>query len=146
MSFPQRYEHYTRYLTFAGVPAAELEEWKRTMVWFLKKLTLRYRRPIVLKSPPHTARIRLLLELFPEARFVNIHRDHGAVFLSCRHCGHCPMVRLSPKAGHNANRRSHPEDRPDRLRRLLRPAPLGSPRPARRHRLRGARGEAPAGD
>jgi len=30
-------------------------------------------------------RIRLLLELFPEARFVNIHRDLDTVFLSCRH-------------------------------------------------------------
>ncbi len=38
----------------------------------------------MLKSPPHAARIRLLL-LFPEARFVNIHREPYAVFLSCRH-------------------------------------------------------------
>ena len=30
---------------------------------------------IVLKSPAHTARVRVLLELFPKARFVHIIRD-----------------------------------------------------------------------
>jgi LPS sulfotransferase NodH len=39
----------------------------------------------VLKSPPHTARIRLLLEMFPEARFVHIHRDPYVVFQSFQH-------------------------------------------------------------
>jgi len=38
-----------------------------------------------LKSPPHTARIRLLLDVFPEARFVHIHRNPYAVFQSARH-------------------------------------------------------------
>jgi omega-hydroxy-beta-dihydromenaquinone-9 sulfotransferase len=38
-----------------------------------------------LKSPPHTARIRLLLEMFPQARFVHIHRHPYDVFQSCRH-------------------------------------------------------------
>jgi hypothetical protein len=84
-TFPRRWEHYSRYLTFDGVPATEVEEWKRALLWFLKKLTLRYRRRLVLKSPPHTARIRLLLELFPEARFVTIHRDPCTVFQSWRH-------------------------------------------------------------
>jgi hypothetical protein len=39
----------------------------------------------VLKSPPHTARIRLLLGLFPDARFVHIHRDPYVVFRSTKH-------------------------------------------------------------
>jgi hypothetical protein len=38
-----------------------------------------------LKSPPHTARIRMLLELFPDARCVFSHRDPYQVFQSCRH-------------------------------------------------------------
>jgi hypothetical protein len=85
MNFPRRAEHYQRYLTFDGVPEAEVEEWRAAMLWFVRKLTLKYDRPLVLKSPPHTARIRLLLELFPGARFVHIHRNPYHVFQSQRH-------------------------------------------------------------
>jgi omega-hydroxy-beta-dihydromenaquinone-9 sulfotransferase len=85
MSFTRREDYYLRYLTFREVPPEEIEEWKTAFTWFLKKLTFKLRRPLVLKSPPHTARIRLLLELFPRARFVHIHRDPCAVFQSCQH-------------------------------------------------------------
>lgn len=84
-SFPRREDDYARYLTFEGVPQEEIDEWKAAFVWFLKKLTFKYQRPLVLKSPPHTARIRLLLEMFPDARFVHIHRHPYQVFQSCRH-------------------------------------------------------------
>lgn len=85
ISFPRNGARYDRYLTFEEVPQAEIDEWKSSLEWFLKKLTLKYQRPLVLKSPPHTARIRLLLELFPDARFVHIHRHPYQVFQSTRH-------------------------------------------------------------
>ena len=85
VSFPRREDEYARYLDFHGVPTHEIDEWKSAFTGFLKKLTFKYGRPLVLKSPPHTARIRLLLELFPDARFVHIHRDPYQVFRSCRH-------------------------------------------------------------
>lgn len=85
ITFPRRIEHYARYLTFRDVPREEVEAWKAAFAWFLKKLTYKYGRPLVLKSPPHTARIRLLLEMFPEARFVHIHRDPYRVFQSFLH-------------------------------------------------------------
>jgi hypothetical protein len=85
ISFPKRQQHYDRYLTFDGVPRSEIEEWKASLIWFCKKLTLKYQRPLVLKSPPHTARIRLLLECFPDARFIHIHRHPHDVFRSARH-------------------------------------------------------------
>jgi omega-hydroxy-beta-dihydromenaquinone-9 sulfotransferase len=85
ISFPRAEDAYARYLTFENVPAAEIAEWKAALLAFVKKLTFKYRRPLVLKSPPHTARIRLLLELFPDAHFVHIHRHPYQVFGSCRH-------------------------------------------------------------
>ncbi len=84
-AFPTRAGDYDRYLTFAGVPGDEVDRWKRALVRFLRKLTFKNDRAVVLKSPPHTARIGLLLELFPDARFVHIHRDPIAVFQSTRH-------------------------------------------------------------
>jgi len=83
--FPRREDHYERYLTLRNVPDREITSWKAAFVWFLKKLTWKYGRPLVLKSPPHTGRIRLLLEMFPGARFVHIHRDPYVVFQSTRH-------------------------------------------------------------
>lgn len=41
--------------------------------------------PLLLKSPVHTARVRLLLRLFPDARFIYLHRDPYAVFASAAH-------------------------------------------------------------
>ncbi len=58
ISFPRSEDAYSRYLTFEGVPPDEIEEWKNALVWFLKKVTQKYQRPLILKSPPHTARIR----------------------------------------------------------------------------------------
>ncbi len=85
MSFPRRMQDYERYLTFRNVPRVEIEEWKAGFLWFLKKLTLKYQRRLVLKSPPHTARIRILLELFPDAKFIHIHRNPYDVYQSFYH-------------------------------------------------------------
>jgi hypothetical protein len=84
-AFPRNTAHYERYLTFREVPEADVARWKSAFVLFLKKLTLRNGRPMLLKSPPHTGRIRLLLELFPEARFLHIRREPYTVFQSTRH-------------------------------------------------------------
>ncbi len=82
--FPRRRNHFGRYLTFRNAPANEITDWCAAFQLFLKKLTWKYGRPLVLKSPPHTCRIRLLLEMFPGAKFVHIHRDPCAVFQSTR--------------------------------------------------------------
>jgi hypothetical protein len=82
--FPNRRDHYDRYLTFRGVNDGEVEQWKSALLAYLRRLSWKYKRPLVLKSPPHTARIRRLLEIFPRARFVHVHRDPYAVFSSTR--------------------------------------------------------------
>jgi hypothetical protein len=38
-----------------------------------------------MKSPPNTGRIKLILEMFPDARFVHIHRDPYVVYQSTKH-------------------------------------------------------------
>lgn len=69
-------------LTLRGIGDADLARWRSAMMTFLRKLTLKHRRPLVLKSPPHTARIRVLLQMFPDAKFLHIHRHPYAVFQS----------------------------------------------------------------
>jgi omega-hydroxy-beta-dihydromenaquinone-9 sulfotransferase len=83
--FPKAKSDYDHYLTFRGIPDRDIARWECALTTFLKKSTLKLGRPLVLKSPPHTARIRRLLGLFPDARFVHIHRDPYEVFRSTRH-------------------------------------------------------------
>jgi hypothetical protein len=85
VSFPRREHAYERYLSFRAASADETAAWQAAFLWFLKKLTLKYGRALLLKSPTHTARVRLLLEMFPNARFVHIHRHPYEVFQSFQH-------------------------------------------------------------
>ena len=90
-AFPRRREHYERYLTFRDASAQEIDRWKLALLRLAKKLTWKYRRPLVFKSPPHTCRIRLLLDVFPDARFIHIHRDPIVVFSSTKHMNRIGM-------------------------------------------------------
>ena len=82
IAFPNRPPMDAEYLDFDGVPPERIERWKGILLWFLKAVTLRQKKRLVLKSPPHTARIKTLNELFPEAIFINIIRDPYVVFPS----------------------------------------------------------------
>ncbi|NUQ63108.1 MAG: sulfotransferase [Pirellulales bacterium] len=80
--FPNRPPQCSEYLDLRAVPPAALDRWKRAFVWFLRCLTVQNPKRIVLKSPQHTCRVRTLLEIFPESRFVHIVRDPYVVFPS----------------------------------------------------------------
>ena len=55
-------------------PPEQLQRWKRDFDWFLRAVTYKTRRPLILKSPPHTGRLATLAEMYPEAKFVHIAR------------------------------------------------------------------------
>src|SRR5665648_1005332 len=40
---------------------------------------------LILKNPANTARIKLLLELYPEAQFIHIYRNPYVVYMSTKH-------------------------------------------------------------
>jgi len=82
--FPRNAKYYERFVTLRNLTPAELAEWKAALLWFVRKVSFRCQRPLVLKSPAHTARIRVLLDMFPDARFVHIRRDPVVVFQSMR--------------------------------------------------------------
>lgn len=84
-TFPVNAPYYRRYLTLGDCSERELSIWKDSMLYLVKKLTFKHGKPILLKSPAHTARIGILLSMFPEARFVHIHRNPYRVFQSTRH-------------------------------------------------------------
>lgn len=83
--FPRQKEAFARYLTLDPLTPGELSQWRDAFVWFLKKVQFRCDRPLVLKSPPHTARIRHLLAWFPNAKFIHIRREPYRVIQSSLH-------------------------------------------------------------
>ncbi len=75
IAFPNRPARHYDYLTMEGVPFRELEDWKAGLMQFVKNLNYSNDRTIILKSPTHTGRIRVLLDMFPNARFIHLARN-----------------------------------------------------------------------
>lgn len=82
IAFPNNGPKDEEYLTLEGLTAEQIDRWKQGMMQFLRQITFRRNKRIVLKNPPHTCRIKTLLEMFPGARFVHIVRDPYVLFAS----------------------------------------------------------------
>jgi hypothetical protein len=79
-------KQFNKYVLFENIPDPEKEAWKQDLIFLLKKISLaNQNKQLVLKSPPQTARISLLLSLYPNAKFIFIHRNPYEVYLSNKH-------------------------------------------------------------
>jgi len=84
--FPDNRAEYERYIDFITVPEDERKRWKEAFIYFVKKIMLQTGgKRVVVKSCAHTARIRIILEMFPDARFIYIHRNPYEVYSSTLH-------------------------------------------------------------
>jgi hypothetical protein len=81
-AFPNHPPMNANALDLSQMSRWEQHRWRRTLKKFLQTVQFRDPRPLILKSPPHTARIRTLLTMFPQARFVHIVRDPYVVYPS----------------------------------------------------------------
>ncbi len=82
MLFPKRGPADEEYLDLHNLTDAQREDWCAALHNFFRRVTYRDPRRIVVKSPPHTARVRTLRQLYPQAKFVHIVRDPYEVFIS----------------------------------------------------------------
>jgi len=85
-SFPQNARQYfDHYAIFKDVSSEVVEAWKENYIQVIKMATFNMQgRRLVIKNPPNTGRIPVLLELFPNAKFIFLHRNPYEVFLSTR--------------------------------------------------------------
>ena len=85
--FPQNPAPYRKYVSFREASLAEQQQWETAHRWFLSKLQAQpgLSKPLLLKSPANTARVRWLLKLYPDARFIHIHRDPYETIRSTQH-------------------------------------------------------------
>lgn len=84
--FPRRLEQtFERGVFLDGCREEEIDSWSRTLRYFLEKTALASGgRRLLIKNPVYTARVALLRRLWPEAKFIHIHRNPYVVFHSMR--------------------------------------------------------------
>jgi hypothetical protein len=81
-AFPQRRDYYDQFLLLDDVTADELDRWSWALTYLAKKLTFKYNKQLVLKSPQHTARVGKILKIFPNAKFIHFRRNPYDVYKS----------------------------------------------------------------
>lgn len=86
IAFPNRPPQFPEYFSLDGLKEKDLGKWKMAWIGFLKEIvSLNPGKRLVLKSPTHSFRIKLILDLFPRAQFIHIIRDPYVVFPSTLH-------------------------------------------------------------
>lgn len=87
LSFPNSLrESYRRYVLFEDATGEQKERWVDAYLQILRKATYACEgRQLLLKSPVNSGRVPELLELFPDAKMVHIHRNPYEVFCSIEH-------------------------------------------------------------
>jgi LPS sulfotransferase NodH len=81
-AFPRHGPPDGRYLDLDGLSGRERDDWEAAYMTLLRRLQFASKRPLVLKSPPNTARLRTLSRLFADARFVHVARNPFDVYAS----------------------------------------------------------------
>ena len=94
--FPRKAPHlFRKYVLLHGAPSRVAAELKRKYYRLLQVATIHAGgRRLVLKNPVNTARVRLLLELFPDAKFIHAYRSPYDIFTSTRHM-HAQMLPIT---------------------------------------------------
>lgn len=78
-------EYASRFLTFEDVKTEELQEFKEVFLKLIKiSLWNTKGTQFLSKNPPHTGRVKELLEMFPNAKFIYLMRNPYTVFESTR--------------------------------------------------------------
>jgi hypothetical protein len=81
--FPENRLHYRKYAELEDIPQKHREKWKKDLVLLFKKLQLKNPdKQLLIKNPPDTARVQILLETFPNAKFIYIYRNPYEVYSS----------------------------------------------------------------
>jgi len=85
--FPKNIQkYYDKYINFNDVSSEDIDSWKEDYLLLIKKAVRNTAGNIFIsKNPPNTGRIKVLLEMFPNAKFIHIYRNPIEVFLSTKH-------------------------------------------------------------
>ena len=81
--FPQNMAHYNNYIDFNNASPQTIEDWKKTYLFLLKKITMFHQgKQLILKNQDNTGKIPQLLEMFPDAKFIYMYRNPYDLYMS----------------------------------------------------------------
>ena len=82
--FPEKFDAYFDQGTFFdGVNTSQRKRWEKTLRYLYLKFNLDQKaEQLLIKNPVYTARPAHLLEMFPNAKFIHIHRHPYKIFVS----------------------------------------------------------------
>ncbi len=81
--FPKNMEFYNTSVCMDDASKETIDDWKRYYLYILKKITLyRHGKRLVLKNQDNTGKIRILLEMFPDAKFIFLYRNPYDLYFS----------------------------------------------------------------
>ena len=84
--FPKNRSYFYKFNLFKGISDKEYARWQKDYSYVLKLIyKMNGEGRLLLKNPNNTSRIKQLLELFPNAKFIYIHRNPFQVYLSTKH-------------------------------------------------------------
>ena len=74
--FPKDESFYKKYALLEGLSPSEYTGWKKTYHRMIEEISIANgNKPLVIKNPHNTGRIKGLLDLYPNAKFIHIYRD-----------------------------------------------------------------------
>ncbi len=81
--FPKNMEFYNNFVLFKNVKKEDISKWKKTYIYLIKKVTVFEKgKRLVLKNQDNTTKIKYLLEMFPNAKFILMKRNPYTLYLS----------------------------------------------------------------
>ena len=85
VAFPNSLNRLHEQLDSDNLSRKQRSHFTQSLKYFFQVLTLQHGKRLLLKSPPHTGRIKMLADLFPGAKFIHISRDPMRMVPSTHH-------------------------------------------------------------
>ncbi len=83
--FPKNFDRlFQQGLFFEGCTPQEIRNWQQTFLYLMEKLSLHQNKRMLIKNPVYTARLSMLREMMPEAKYIHISRNPYDIFVSMR--------------------------------------------------------------
>ncbi len=81
--FPQNESYYRKFAIFEGTSEKEKRNWQKAYKWMLKRISAHQNgKQLLIKNPHNTGRVKELLELYPNAKFIHIYRNPYEIYPS----------------------------------------------------------------